>query len=90
MIKLRPWHESNERQREKRSRPESQVLLGRRKVIVEPVFAWIKHNMGFRRWTVKGLQNTRTQWSMLCLTINLKRLHKAWRGGNLPMDAIRT
>jgi transposase len=90
LIKIRPWHESNERQREKRSQPESQALLQRRKVIVEPVFAWIKHIMGFRRWTMKGLENNRTQWSLLCLTVNLRRLYKAWRAGKIRLEAIRT
>lgn len=54
-------------------------------VIIEPVFGHIKHAMGFRRWTVGGLEAVRTQWSLLCTTVNLKKLHKFWQTGQLVL-----
>ena len=63
--------------------PEGQALYARRKVIVEPVFAQIKHNMGFRRWTMWGLEGVQTQWAMLCTTHNLKKLLRLWQEGKL-------
>ncbi len=56
-----------------------QALLRRRKAIIEPVFATIKQAMGFRRWTVRGLENVRTQWSLLCTVFNLNKLCQHWR-----------
>jgi len=34
--------------------------------------------MGFRRWTVRGLEKVQTQWLMLCIAVNLVRLKKHW------------
>jgi len=62
-------------------------LLKARKAIIEPVFGWIKSNLGFRRWTVRGLENVKAQWSLLCTTINLKKLYKHWVDGRLHLAA---
>jgi len=51
--------------------PENKKLLRSRKALVEPVFAWIRRALGFRRWTVSGLHNVRVQWSLICATTNL-------------------
>ena len=42
------------------------------------MFATIKQAMGFRRWTVRGWENVRTQWSLLCTAFNLKKLYQRW------------
>ena len=52
---------------------------------VGPVFGWIKQGMGFRRWTVMGLANVQAQWSLLCLTVNLKKLLPHWLDGRLAL-----
>ncbi len=67
------------RQRSKRRDPEKINVLKMRKAIVEPVFAWIKHHMGFNRWTVFGLESAKIQWSLVCAAINLKKIYKHWR-----------
>jgi IS5 family transposase len=84
-IKISPHHEAVVHQRKKRKQPEKQEALRRRKVIVEPVFGWIKQCMGFRRWTVKGLANVQAQWALLCLTVNLKKLLPHWLEGRLAL-----
>jgi transposase len=61
--------------------PATAELYGLRAPTVEPVFAQVKQQMGFRRWTVRGLQNVRTQWSLLTTTWNLRVLLRSWRGG---------
>lgn len=50
-----------------------------RSQIIEPCFAQIKQHEGFRRWTVWGLESVRTQWALLCATLNLRVLYKRWR-----------
>lgn len=64
--------------------PEKRKALARRKAIVEPVFGWIKENFGFRRFTAKGLEHAKAQWSMLCLIINLKKIYDAWKRTTKP------
>jgi len=74
-------HEAVLRQRSKRRDPTKQALLRQRQAIVEPVFGILKQVEGFRRWTVRGLENVRTQWALVCTAYNLKKLWKAWKKG---------
>jgi len=78
-IEVGPQHAAVMRQRAKRRDPAKRALLRRRKVIVEPVFGILKQVEGFRRWTVRGLENVRTQWALVCTAYNLKKLCKAWK-----------
>ena len=48
----------------------------RRKAIVEPVIGWIKAVLGFRRFSLRGVAAARGEWTMACLAVNLKRLHR--------------
>lgn len=61
--------------------PEVEAQLQERSRIIEPCFAQIKQNDQFRRWTVWGLEAVRTQWALLCATLNLRILYKRWRAG---------
>ena len=82
MIDISVYREALERHSKKREIPENKKLLKARKAIIEPVFAWIKRCLGFRRWTVFGLPNVRAQWSLICATINLKKLYRQWLAGD--------
>ena len=53
-------------------------MYGRRKVLPEPVFGQIKEERGFRRFSVRGLEKVRGEWSLVCLVHNLVKL---WRAG---------
>lgn len=44
----------------------------------------IKQHDGFRRGTVRGLEGVRTQWSMICATLNLRVLYRKWKKNNAP------
>ncbi len=48
----------------------------RRKAIVEPVIRWIKAVLGFRRFSMRGEVKARGEWNVVCLAVNLKRLHR--------------
>ncbi len=85
MIEISEHHQAVLHQREKRKDPENKELLRQRKAIIEPVFAWIKTNHGFRRWTFCGMDNVKTQWSLICATINLGKLYRNWVAGDLNM-----
>jgi len=82
-VKLTPYIDVINRQREKQKIEVNQDLLKRRKEIIEPVFGWIKHLDNFRRFTVKGLDNARLQWSLVCTAVNLRTIFKYWTTGRL-------
>jgi transposase len=46
----------------------------RRKHIVEPVFGWVKQVLGFRAFSLRGLQKVAGEWSLVCLALNLRRM----------------
>jgi transposase len=73
--------ESLERHRHKMTKQQYKELLKRRKVIAEPPFHVIKNILGFRQWTVRGLENVRAQWYLICTAYNLKKLYSHWRTG---------
>ncbi len=45
-----------------------------RKQTVEPVFGIIKSVMGFRQFSLRGLDNVTNEWTLVCLAWNLKRM----------------
>jgi transposase len=53
------------------------AVYSRRKVIVEPVFGQIKEARGLRRFLLRGLQKVRGEWSLITLTHNILKLHRA-------------
>lgn len=64
--------------------PEGDALYRRRKAIVEPVFGQIKIR-GFRNLSLRGLHKARGEWTLIALSHNLLKLHKARRGrGRTP------
>ena len=50
------------------------ALYALRKQTVEPVFGIIKSVMGFRQFSMRGLDKVRGEWSLVCLAWNLKRM----------------
>jgi hypothetical protein len=45
-----------------------------RKQTVEPVVGILKSVMGFRQFLLRGLENVRHEWTLVCLAWNLKRM----------------
>lgn len=54
---------------------QGKALYALRKQTVEPVFGIIKEVMGFRRFSLRGLEKVSTEWTLVCLSYNFKRLH---------------
>ncbi len=46
----------------------------RRKWISEAPHGWIKHGLGFRRFSLRGLQSVQGEWDLVCLALNIKRM----------------
>lgn len=79
-IEIQPGHEALVQLAARWQKPATAELYTLRAPTVEPVFAQIKQQMGFRRWTVRGLDNTKTQWALLCTTWNLRVIFRHWKG----------
>ena len=86
-VEISVHYKAVERQRAKRADRVNKQVLGRRKTIIEPVFAWIKRQLGFDRWTVFGLERVKAQWALVCTVINMKKLYRCWLSGGLPLTA---
>ena len=74
---ISPTNKATCRMKEKLATSEGAAAYRRRKVIVEPVFGWIKHALGFRQFSLRGLENVNAEWHLVCLAMNLRRM-SAW------------
>jgi hypothetical protein len=54
--------------------PEGKKLYGLRKQTPEPVFGIIKSVMGFRQFSMRGLEKAKGEWSLVTMAWNLKRM----------------
>ena len=63
------------RRAEKLSTPAGRAAHAERKWLSEAPNGWIKHVLGFRRFSLRGLATVRGEWDLVCLTLNARRLH---------------
>jgi transposase len=63
-----------ERMRHKLRTCAGRKLYALRKQTVEPVFGIIKSVMGFRQFSLRGLEGVTGEWSLVCLAWNMKRM----------------
>jgi hypothetical protein len=71
-----PAHEATQRMAARLASDRGRARYRRRKAIVEPVIGWIKEVLGFRRFRLRGEAKARGEWNLVCLAVNLKRLHR--------------
>jgi transposase len=86
-IEVRPHTAVVQAMRQKLAEPLTRAQWRQRSTIIEPRFGQVKQHDGFRRWTVWGLQGVKTQWSLLCATLNLRVLYSRWRASRPPEAA---
>lgn len=65
---------ATQRMVEKLSTPEGRERYRERKHVVEAANGWIKHVMGFRRFSIRGLAGAAGEWDLVCLATNLRRM----------------
>jgi transposase len=83
-IEVRPHTAVVQGMRQRLQEPMSRAQLRQRSTIIEPRFGQLKQHDGFRRWTMWGLEGVKTQWSLLCATLNLRVLYRRWRASGRP------
>jgi transposase len=81
---LEPPTTPQQKMRAKVMNPEGKKVYSRRKCIVEPVFGQIKQAMGFRRFSLRGMEKAKGEWALVCTSHNLRKLWAARRAGRLP------
>lgn len=59
--------------RDRLSSAEGDQKYRQRKIDVEPVFGQVKHNMEFKRFSLRGLSKNTTDWGLICVAHNLKK-----------------
>jgi len=64
-----------EQMRHRTATAAGRALYKLRQQTVEPVFGIIKAAMGFRRFSLRGLQKVNLEWDLVCLAYNVRRLH---------------
>jgi transposase len=65
---------ATQRMAQRLASPEGKAQYRRRKVIPEPVFGWIKHAIGFRQFSLRGLVKITGEWSLVCLALDVRRM----------------
>ncbi len=68
-------HPATGRMMEKLATPAGREAYAQRKWLSEAPYGWIKHVLGFRRFSLRGLAKVRYEWDLVCLALNVKRLH---------------
>lgn len=87
-VSIHAYHAAWKQQREKQQDENIRALLKKRGQIIERVFGWIKQDLGFRRWTVFGLENVKAQWVLVCTTLNLRILYRYWTKHQLKLSEV--
>ena len=58
---------------------EAKRAYRRRMALVEPLFAILKNQLGARRFTLRGMDNVKAEWTMIATAFNLRTLWRVWR-----------
>jgi hypothetical protein len=58
-------------------------IYKKRKETVEAVFGIIKSVMGFRQFMLRGIEKVNTEWALVRVAYNMKRLHRLMGGKRL-------
>ncbi len=53
---------------------QGKALRIQRNIEVETVFGQVKHNMHFRRFSLRGLEKVKTEWGLVCIAHNMRKL----------------
>ncbi len=72
-----PGVTAQEQMRHKLGTEAGRAVYKMRKAIVEPVFGQIKEVRGFRRFSLRGLDNVRSAWRLVCAVNNLLKLFRS-------------
>ena len=67
-------HPAKARMAEKLATAPGRAQYAQRKWLSEAPHGWIKEVLGFRRFSLRGLNKVRGEWNLVCLALNVKRM----------------
>ena len=67
-------HPAKARMAEKLATQAGRAQYARRKWLSEAPNGWIKEALGFRRFSLRGLNKVQGEWDLVCLALNVKRM----------------
>jgi hypothetical protein len=67
--------QQRETMEEKISSPEGKLLRVNRSILAEGTFAYIKEDMNFRQFLLRGREKVKAEWLLLSLALNILKLH---------------
>ena len=67
-------HPAKARMAEKLATQAGRAQYARRKWLSEAPNGWIKEVLGFRRFSLRGLNKVQGEWDLVCLALNVKRM----------------
>ena len=56
------------------NRNEGWILRKQRSIEIESCFGDIKHNMGFRRFHLRGIEKVKTEFTLIAMAHNLRKI----------------
>ena len=59
---------------EKLASDEGRAQYAKRKWLSEGPNGWVKEVLGFRRFSLRGVKKVRSEWHLVCLALNIKRI----------------
>ena len=74
-----PRGPATRRMQTKLDTPQGRATYAQRKWLVEAPIGWIKRILGFRQFGMRGLHPVQGEWDLVCLALNVKRLHRLLR-----------
>ena len=75
----RPSGPATQRMAHKLDTPQVQHTYAQCTWLVEAPIDWIKRILGFRQFGMRGLHPVQGEWDLVCLALNVKRLHRLLR-----------
>ena len=67
-------HPATHRMGEKLASEKGRAQYAKRKWISEGPNGWVKEGLGFRRFSLRGVEKVRGEWHLVCLALNIKRM----------------
>ena len=67
-------HPAKARMAQKLATEAGRARYAERKWLSEAPIGWIKEALGFRRFSVRGLNKVQGEWDLVCLALNVKRM----------------
>ena len=75
--------QQREAMEEKIPSPEGKLLRVNRSILAEGTFAYIKEDLNFRQFLLRGIEKVKAEWLLLSLALNILKLHHKIQNGRL-------